>query len=131
MKVSRFATDLTLEEEGVWVDIGEGAKLKVARVGNPNYQKRIRQLRAPYRSQIRQKSLPEDVSDKLVIQAFSECILLDWEGLEDDKGKPIKYSQENALELLTNLKDFRALVGEIAMEHETFRRAEVEAEGKS
>lgn len=131
MKISRFATDLDLEESGVWIDIGDGAQLKIARVGNPNYQKVIRRLRAPYRAQIRNKTLHEDLQDDLVIKAFAEAILLDWKGLEDDNGKAIKYSQENAYQLMKDLKDFRALVGEIALEGEAFRRAEEEAEGKS
>lgn len=131
MKISKFATDLDLEEEGVWVEIGDGAKLKVARVGNPRYRERIRQLTKPYRNQIRSSTLPEDISDDLVLKAFSECILLDWEGLEDDKGKPITYSKEHAYELLKGLRDFRSLVAEIAQEQETFRRNEAEAEGKS
>lgn len=131
MKISKFATDLDLEEGGVWVDIGDGAQLKIARIGNPRYQKVIRRLRAPYRAQIRNKTIPEDVSDDLVVKAIAECILLDWKGLEDDNGKSIKYSQDRAYELLTGLKDFRLLVAEIAMEGEAFRMAEAEEEGKS
>jgi len=131
MKISRFATDLGLEEDGVWMDIGDGASLKVARVGNPRYRKRIAQLTKPYKRQIRSDTLPEDLSDELVLKAFSETILLDWKGIEDDKGKAIKYSQEAAYKLLSGLRDFRSLVAEIAMEQEAFRAEEAEAEGKS
>lgn len=131
MKISRFATDLGLEEEGVWVDIGEGAQLKVARVGNPRYRSRVRELSKPYKRQIRADILPEDMSDEIVLRAFSETILLDWKGIEDDNGEPIPYSHENAYELLKGLRDFRTLVADVAQEQETFRRVEAEEEGNS
>lgn len=131
MKISKFATDLELEESGVWVDIGEGARLRVARVGNPRYRKRLRELLAPHKRLVRIDKLPEDLSDELVIKAFAETILLDWEGLEDDNGEPIEYSVEHAIELLTGLRDFRMMVAEIANEQEAFRREEQKEEGNS
>lgn len=131
MKISKFATDLTLEEEGVWVDIGEGAKVKVARIGNPKYRARLRELQKPYRRQIRLDTLPEDLNDEIVIRAIADTILLDWSGIEDDKGKAIKYSKDAAFELLKGLRDFRGLIADIALEQQTFRREEEEEEGKS
>lgn len=131
MKLSRFTTDSTLELNGVWVDIGEGAKLLVARVGNPRYRERLRALMKPYKRQIRTDTLPEDLSEDMVLRAFSETILLGWEGLEDDNGAAVPYSREKAYELLRDLRDFRAMVAEIAQEQEAYRAVEAEAEGNS
>jgi hypothetical protein len=131
MKISRFATDLDLEENGVWVDIGEGAELLVARVGNPRYSEAIRKLTKPVRQQLRNDTLPADKMDEIMLKAFSETILLDWKGIEDDNGKPIKYSTENAYQLMRDLKDFRAIVDEIARAGEAYRKEEREAEGNS
>lgn len=131
MKLSRFTTDSTLELNGVWVDIGEGAKLLVARVGNPRYRERLRALMKPYKRQVRTDTLPEDLSEDMVLRAFSETILLGWEGLEDEDGKAVPYSREKAYELLRDLRDFRAIVAEIAQEQETYRAMEAEAEGNS
>lgn len=131
MKISRFATDLNLEENGVWVDLGDGGQLLIARMSNPAYRDRIRILTKPYKRQIRNDSLEEGILDDLIIKAMSETVLLDWKGIEDDKGKPIKYSTKNAYELLRDLRDFRVLVSELSTEQELFRRAETEAEGNS
>lgn len=129
MKISTFATDLDLEENGVWVDIGDGGQLLVARMGNPRYLEVVRRISRPHKNRIRTKSINEELSDDILIQAMAEAILLDWKGLEDDKGKPIKYSKEAAYELMKGMRDFRNLVVEIASEQAAFRREENEAAG--
>jgi len=129
MKISSFATDLDLEENGVWVDIGDGARLKLARIGNPAYTKLQRELAKPLRQQLRRNSVPQDKLLDIQLQLLSRTVLLDWEGLEDDKGKKIKYSTENAFQLMRDLKDFRRLVEETADEQATFARIEAEEVG--
>ncbi|MDH3377783.1 MAG: hypothetical protein OEQ39_12615 [Gammaproteobacteria bacterium] len=131
MKISTFATDLDLEEKGVWVDIGDGGKLLIARLGNPRYQEAVRRLSKPHKTQIRNKTISEDLSDELLLKAMAESILLDWKGLEDDKGKVIKYSTETAFQLLRDLRDFRNLVVELATEQAAFRREETAQEGNA
>lgn len=126
MKISAFRTDENLEVEGVWVDIGDGGKVKVARLGNPNHRKVSQALGRPHQAQIRANRLRPEVAEKLGIQATAQAILLDWEGITDDDGKPVPYSQGKALDLLTEFKDFRDLVLEIAGEMETFREQEIE-----
>lgn len=131
MKISTFATDLDLEENGVWVDIGDGGQLKVARMGNPRYQEAVRRISKPHKTQIRNKTITEDLSDELLLKSMAETILLDWKGIEDDKGKAIKYSVETAFKLMRDLRDFRNLVVELATEQAAFRRDELSAEGNS
>jgi hypothetical protein len=129
MKISTFATDLDLEENGVWVDIGDGGMLLIARLGNPHHQAAIRRISKPHKALIRNKTINEELSDELLLKAMAEAILLDWKGLEDDKGKTIKYSKGAAYDLLRDLRDFRNLVTELANEQVSFRREEVAAEG--
>ena len=129
MKISNFATDLDLEENGVWVDIGDGARLKLARVGNPAYTKLQRELAKPYRQQLRRNAMPAEKLLDIQLQLLSKTVLIDWEGLEDDKGKPIKPSVEHAYDLLKGLKDFRRLVEELADEQATFALIETEEAG--
>jgi len=131
MKISQFATDLDLEENGVWVDIGDGGQLLVARMGNPNYTRVVRELSKPYRSRIRKGTMPDEISDEILFKAMSQTILLGWSGIEDDKGKEIKYSSDAAYDLLKGMKDFRILVSELANEQMAFRREEMTAEGNS
>ena len=133
MKVNqRFATDASAEEEGVWVDIGEGAALKIARFGNKRHEQVLDRLRKPYRNILRTGGeIPKDRAETIVIEAMAEALLLDWRGLEDDDGKAIAHDKDTAVGLLTDLKDFRNQVAAIAMEAETYRASALEAAAKN
>lgn len=123
MKIAaKYATDETLETEGVWVEIGERARILVARAGNPKHEKLVRELRKPHERRFRDGKLPDDLATKLAVEAIARTILLGWEGLEDENGEPMPYSVEKARELLTELKDFRTEVAEIATEAEMYRK---------
>jgi len=130
MKFSKFKTNQSLEIEGVWVDIGEGAKVKVARVGNTAYAKYIERAYKPYRKMQRTGTVPEDLQRRIFIDAIANTILLDWSGFTDDKDQPIPYSVDAAVKQLTDLKDFRELIVELAAEAETFRDEEIAEEAE-
>lgn len=127
MKFSTFATDLNLEETGVWVDLGEGTQLKLARIGNPAYKKMMRDKLKPYRTQSARAGISDGKWNELNCEVLSQTVLLDWKGWEDDKGKNIPYSKKNAYDMLIGLKDFRAMVVDYADQQATFAM-ETEAE---
>ncbi len=125
---STFATDEVAESEGRWFPLSKKAKVLVARTGNPNYIKSLRQRMKD--NQID----PEDNSDEneklvtsLVVETMAETILLGWKGLEY-KGKALEYSKENAVTLL-EVKDFRKRIGNIADSAESFRLKDEEEAG--
>jgi len=115
-----FGTDSTKEQEGVWYDIAEGLRMKIARIGNPLYQKRFQALSKPYRRSIRRGTLSDDVAEKLLVQCLSETIVLDWEGVEDE-GVEILYSKDAAVTLLTKYPELRNYINDIANELEGFQ----------
>lgn len=130
----QFETDTVAEVEGVWVDLGDGGSVKVARLNNPNHKKALDHLRKPYKNMLRTgRGLPDDVAEKISSQAMAEAILLDWKGLKGRDGKEVAYSPEKALELLMDpaLKDFRDNVAYLAMEQETFRKEALETAAKN
>lgn len=129
MKFSTFATDLDLEENGVWIDLGDGTRIKLARIGNPAYKKHFRQQLKPYRSVAARKNISEKKWAEMSAELLSKTVVLDWEGWEDDKGKPVKFSQEHAYDMLVGLKDFRKFVEELADEQATFAREADEESG--
>ncbi len=133
MKIfSQYQTDEDAEVDGVWVDLGDGGRVKVARFGNPVHEKVMERLRRPYRNMLRSgRDLPKDIQDRLTIEGLAESILLDWSGLEDENGKAIAFSKKKAKELLTDLKDFRNAVSFLALEAETFRKEALEEAAKN
>jgi hypothetical protein len=124
MDISEFETDLDLEKNGVWVDIGGGAQLLVARIGNPQFQTLLRKKTKPVLRLINQNRLPDEALEEMMIETMAETVLLDWKGLTRN-GENVPFSKANALKLLKK-RDFRTLVQEIANTQETFRAEAIE-----
>jgi len=131
MKISKLKTDSDLEVNGVWVDIGDGAEILVARIENPRYKERLRTLGKQYRHTMTRGMLPIEVQEELLYQTASETILLDWKGITDDDGKNIKYSQKKAYELLKEVRDFRDIVFEISETMNAYQREVEEEDSKN
>lgn len=127
-----YATDKEKEIEGIWMeDFGEGVRIKIARIGNPEYQKKITKFQKPHRKAMRRGTLPDSVADTILNRAVADTIVLDWEGIAED-GKLVPYSFENCLRILNEYKDFRDQVIEAASEMETFKlEQDDESEGNS
>jgi hypothetical protein len=121
----RYETSKELESEGVWEDIGEGFRVRVARANNPHHQRTAESLMRPYRRQIASGNLSVEKQQEITIKSMAECLLLDWDGLVIDE-KAVPYSVSQAIELLTEYKDFREEVAEIAQSMDLFRSKEVE-----
>ena len=116
-----FGTDPKKEQEGVWRDdIGGDIRMKIARIGNPNYQKRFQTLSKPHRRAIRRGTLPDDIAEKLLIQCLAETIVLDWENVQYE-GEDLPYSVENAVRLLTDIPELRNIINDIANELEGYQ----------
>ena len=126
----KYKTDEEAEDNGAWIDWGDGAKLKIARVGNNNYQRRAQALMKPHRHARDRGTISEEIQTDIVTKCIAETVLVDWEGIEYD-GKPIKYSSKNAEKLLNELKDFREDVLLVANDLSNFRATEIEDSSKN
>lgn len=115
-----FGTSLALENEGVWIELGEGASIKVARVGNKENKALLKKLIAPHKMAARNDKLADEVWEKITVESMAATILLDWKGIEDD-GKALPYNKENAIRLLTDYKDFREQVASFSSELALFQ----------
>jgi len=117
-----FSTDVSLEEEGVWITLDEASAIKIARLNNKAFKQLATKIGK--QSKIIAKHT-DDIPEETLIQLIAKTILLDWKGIKV-KGKEVVYSVENAIKFMTEYKDFRDLVIELANEKETFRRVEIE-----
>lgn len=121
-------TDTKSELEGVWTDyedgLGNSLKILVARSdGNPHYESTLTRLMAPHKKKMeRGKSIENSVAKKIMTQVLAKEILLNWDDsvLLDDEGKPVKYSVDNAIELLTNDNDLRDYVSDFSGDQANF-----------
>jgi hypothetical protein len=123
-----FGTNKQAEIEGKWNDIGDGIELLVARIGNPQYQKEFMRISKPHRRSLRRGTLNDEVAERLLIKVMAKNILLGWRGLKEDDVE-IEYSYTEAVRVLTEYKDLRDIVSDIANEMDSFKD-EDEEEGK-
>ena len=107
-----FMVDAKKEVEGVWVEIGDGLKMLIAGADNPEYRKYRDKILKPLIRKVRSKRLTNDDLEDLTKRAMAKHILLGWENLDDDAGKPIPYSHEKALSILRESRElFNIVVG--------------------
>lgn len=126
----QYATDETAEVEGRWFPLDKNTKVLVARTGNPNYLKAMRQRMKDAQIDTEDQS---DENEKLVtdliIETMAETILLGWKGLSLKK-EELAYSKANAMKVLS-VKGFRERISGIAGKLESFRVKEEEAQGNA
>jgi hypothetical protein len=104
MKMSEVTVDPDRLENGAWVDDipeMEGLRLKVRGSQNSDWRRhQAKMLEAVPRKRRIGGRVDQDDMDRIVTSCLLNCCLLDWEGLEEDDGKPIPYSKQMAEQLL-------------------------------
>jgi len=110
-------TDADLELNGFWYSIGD-AKLKIARLGNLNYRRVMREKLPDYL----RETVDEDLRDKLIGEVIGATLLVGWEDLLEN-GKELPYSKRTAIRLMTSpeYKDLRDFVVEQANTADNYR----------
>lgn len=106
MKMSDMALDPVRLEEGAWIDDipeMEGLRLKVRGSNNADWRRlQSRLIEAVPRKKRIGGRLDPDEQDRIMSSCLLNCCLLDWDGLEDDDGKPLPYNKQMAQKLLTD-----------------------------
>lgn len=125
MEIGKFRTDPTLENQGVWIDLGDGAKILVARAGNRKHAELLSKLTSDpgYKQRHKQDTVTEEEYETILVTCLAKTILLGWEGLTEN-GVEVPYTVERAMELL-KMRDFRKLVQESSAEAANFRHAAI------
>ena len=125
MDISNFKTDLTREDQGVWLEVGDGFAVRVCRLGCKAHAELYRSLTSPpgIRAAIESNAYPPAKHVEMQVELLAQTILKDWRGMTD-KGQPVPYSIEKAKEVL-QLKDFRGLIHSLADQQSNFRSDEI------
>ena len=83
-----------------------GVTLIVARANNTNFKSMFKKLVAPYKYQMENgQSIPDEVSEDIMLQCYSNTILVGWKDFKDATGKEYEYSPANAYALLKDDED--------------------------
>lgn len=127
----KFATDEKKELLGTEVVLERGVSLLIARADNTNFLKAIQKEVDDIAEKTAGMSEDEayDFDRKSLLVVLAKTVLLGWKGLSY-KGKPIKYSEDNAVMLLAH-KDFRKLVMEHASKFSNYKAQLEDADEKN
>ena len=130
---SKFATDPSVENQGIFLDYGDGCKIRIRRAGGANkeYIKAIERLSRTHRFQIQTGRLSIDESRQIMAEVYANTIVLGWEGVKGPNGEEILFSKENCLKLFTDLPDLFADVQAQADNAAFFRVNIDEADAKN
>lgn len=129
----RYATDSTLEEDGVWVDFGDGLKVKIRRLNSKHSRETRRRLERPYQAQFRNREMPESLQEEILNKQLAESLIAGWEGVPDpaapepkegEAEKMLPCTPDNILKIVSDpqFKDFREDVLMAAMSRETYEK---------
>lgn len=125
LKFTKTSRKKELEGTVVHFDDGMGNTLPllIARSsGNPHYDATLTKLMAPYKKKIAAgKDIGLSTAKEIITKVLAKDILLGWDEtvlLEDDK--PVPYSEQKALELLTADNDLRDFVIEQSEDQSNF-----------
>lgn len=126
----QFRTSDNLETNGIWIDYGTAGRFRIARAGGANkrFTKKLQRLAKPFRKAIQAESMDDELADRLMMQAFCECVLIGWEGVTGPDGNPLPYSAEAAAKLFEDLPDLYLDLRQQAQNGALFREALLEAD---
>jgi len=125
MDIDLDFTDTDLETEGVWVEYKNGTRLKLARLGNPNFQRLYNAKMKPFVRRQRQGDLDPQIELEVSCDCLAKTVITDWEGFTKNK-KALKYTPAVGKELLMRSMDFRADVTAMSDSQENYRAANFE-----
>lgn len=125
--LKKIETDLALEVSGAWTqDLGGGLKLKLARIGNRNYNRELAAVAKTRTDAFGNLEFEgDDEANEAFIRIVAKTVLLDWEGLEEE-GVPVQYSEDEAARIMQQYPEFMRLVTAQAKRLDLFRNKRIE-----
>ncbi len=121
-----FGSNETAEIEGVWIHLGEVARVRVARLGNPKTQKAYRKIPKAIRSQMEQGILGNKQTRQFMVKFLAAYVLMDWDKLYDDGKLLPSYSSDLGTKFLLKYRRFQDRIWELSLDDDLFNVGEVE-----
>jgi len=133
-----FETDPNMEQEGVFLDYGDfRVRIAHAGQGNSKYLKYAEKKLKPVRKAMEAGALGNERSMAIMIDIYSESIILDWQvreneswksGIEARDGSILPFTQQNVEATLRSLPNLFLDIQQQAQSIANFRRADLESE---
>jgi len=128
----QFKTSKAHEEEGIVVrfkanDDKTIPSFKIGRAcrSNVKWAKTFEAKTRPFKEDIDNKSISEEVANKLNIEVFVDSLLQGWENIQRPDGKPLVYNRENAIKLFMDLPELYETLNAKASDVANFLEANI------
>lgn len=113
--LEKHASDMVKETQGIWRELATapGVKMKIARFGNPDFEKALNEAQRPYKQTLRAGiELPDEKWTEITCSALAKGVIKDWSGIKDEDDNEIPYNSNDAYDLLMD-NQFRNIREEI------------------
>lgn len=119
-------------DQGIALDYGTFT-IRVARAGGANkkFGKLLNDRLKPYRRQIDNDTLGEGIAEKVMAETYADAVILGWDGVTDESGKPLVYCRANVIKLLLDLPELFLDIQQQAVKAGNFRIEERETDAKN
>lgn len=103
----QFKTSGKHESEGVWLDYGDGGRVRVARAGGSNktYLKAMERLSRKHKRQLQLDILPSEVQQRVMREVVADTIVVEWE-IKGENGEVIPGDRASIIKTFEDLPDF-------------------------
>jgi hypothetical protein len=117
-----FASDKESEEEGRWVDLGQGTAFKIRAFGAKAVADLRENLMKPYAQLVRVGGkIPEDKNEEIGLKVLSGAVIADWKNVKNAAGEIVPYTGEEAYAILKALPKMASFVIQFSLEGQNFR----------
>lgn len=135
---SQFQTDKDIEKTGVVLEYGKTKEgkiiaIRIARAGGANtrYTKLMEAATKPYRRQLQNETLDNDIAEGITQKVYAQSVILGWENVQDQNGNEMVFNVENCIKLFKDLPDLWADIQNQATRAALFRQEILEADSKN
>ena len=121
----KYGSNPKAEIDGVWQELGGGAAIKVARLGNKEAQRAYKKMPKAVRNMVDEGTMDGTQAESFLAGYLADNILKDWRGLADGGKDLPDYTTEEGKKFMLRFRRFRERVWELAADDDLFN---VEAE---
>lgn len=122
--------DFSSIDNGVWEEF-DGSKFRIAHISNVKFQRALSRLQQPHLRKIQEGRMDPELNKRILAQAMSEGILLDWQDVKNKAGDQVPFSPKAAQAALMANVEFRDFVSDFATNIGHYRDEEVEELGNT
>lgn len=133
-----FATNENTEVSGFWYtvtvdDDGKEVKFLLARKCKRNkaYGEAVTRILNPYQQQIQLETVKPELLNKLLMEAFIEGCVKNWENVADENGNILSFSKSAAMKLFRDIPDLYELLNKEADKAANYHNKTIEAAVKN